>query len=397
MSDRKTPTKSEAMSLSKTADRLSKKSFRRPARLVGAALLLSATCLASAQAQQAYYRGEAEQDGSVVVNLSVIDKLTNGGRTTAPALPSFAAPAYGGNAPSGNGTPLALVPPSASPAPSNSGSGNLAAPPSAMPQSTLLAPGESTEPTAATSAPKPATLPRPTAPASVTPAPMPSVPPPKPSIAATPTPADAPTPAPMPKPATAQVPASVPESTIEAPPAETQPAAETETAMATPETAPAPMPEPTPEPEPAPEPIAAPATPPAPAAAADPSSETAVAAIDLTAVDQTGVARNDDGVSILFASESQDLPGGANAALDEIAATMKSQPDATLKLLGYSEAIGESPSKPRRLSLFRALAVRTYLLKQGIDSRRMTVQALGAKDPETDRPKNRVDIVVSAS
>ncbi|NMM42962.1 OmpA family protein [Rhodospirillaceae bacterium KN72] len=391
MSDRETPIKSEAMSLSKTADRLSKKTFRRPVRLVGAALLLCATGLSSAQAQQAYYRGEAEQDDSVVVNLSVIDKLTNGGRATAPTLPSFAAPAYG-NAPS-SGTPLALFPPSTTAAPSGEGSG-LAAPPSAMPQSTLMTPGASAAPTPASPAPKPATLPKPSAPASVTPAPMPSAPPPKPSVAAAPTPADAPTPAPMPKP----TPTAVPESTIEAPTAETTPA-ETETAMATP--APAPTPEPTPEPapEPAPEPIAAPApsSPPAPAKVADPSSETAVAAIDLTAVDQTGVARNDDGVSILFASESQDLPGGANGALDEIAATMKNQPDATLKLLGYSEAIGESPSKPRRLSLFRALAVRTYLLKQGIDSRRMTVQALGSKDPETDRPKNRVDIVVSAS
>ncbi len=91
------------------------------------------------------------------------------------------------------------------------------------------------------------------------------------------------------------------------------------------------------------------------------------------------------------------MPNEAEAALSELAQRMKANSSLSLKLLGYSEPIGDAESKPRRLSLFRALSVRTYLLKQGIDSRRMTVQALGSKDESADRPKNRVDLILSGA
>lgn len=122
-----------------------------------------------------------------------------------------------------------------------------------------------------------------------------------------------------------------------------------------------------------------------------------MASVDLTAVDSSGVMKNNDGLSVLFSRDSQDLPSAAETALAELAEELKGNESLTLKLLGYSEPIGEAQSKPRRLSLFRALAVRTYLLKQGIDSRRMTVQALGTKDESPDRPKNRVDLIVSGA
>ncbi len=48
------------------------------------------------------------------------------------------------------------------------------------------------------------------------------------------------------------------------------------------------------------------------------------------------------------------------------------------------------PSKARRLSLSRALAVRAFLIDQGVRSTRMDVRALG--DKVQDGPSDRVDI-----
>ncbi|MAO93072.1 MAG: hypothetical protein CMM78_10495 [Rhodospirillaceae bacterium] len=357
------------------------KFWRLSGGTVGLAALMLSTMLTSAQAQQAYFRGEANSNDSVTVNLSVIDKLKGG---PAPLqAPSFATPA----APPVISQTAPPKPMSTKPQPAPAA--GLAPPPSQAPQSTLLvpnAPSGSGNSVAATPPPVPS-LPLPKPAKAATPAPTPASPPPKPQIAAEPAPKPA-----VPQPA----PEAPPASTIEAPqtaavepsPAPAPTATQTEEQAATPAPAsPPPAPAITPEPAPA---QSAPAQ---PAAAEEPQ----VASVDLTAVDSSGVMKNNDGLSVLFSRDSQDLPSAAETALAELAEELKGNESLTLKLLGYSEPIGEAQSKPRRLSLFRALAVRTYLLKQGIDSRRMTVQALGTKDESPDRPKNRVDLIVSGA
>lgn len=359
-------------------------SFKKTARTIGVALLLSGTALPAALAQQAYFRGEAEPDASVIVNLSVIDRLTGGGNAApqsvvpAPTVPAPIVPAPSVNVPS------------------------VAPPPSAAPQSTLL----TTPPQSTLNAPAPAPAPSPAPAPAPVPAPTPAAPPPTPSIAAeppAPTPSPAPTPAPAPAPTeTVEAVEEVEEAAVPTPPPTPTPAP-----APTPTPVPAPPPvaeEPEPEaaeeevateiePPPAPEPT--PEPPPPAVTETEAEEEAQVASVDLTAVDQEGIAQNSDGLSVLFKQESQDLPGAAEAALNELAQSMKNDETITLKLLGYSEPAGEAQSKPRRLSLFRALAVRTFLLKQGIDSRRMTVQALGAKDTGDGRPPNRVDVIVA--
>ncbi|MEQ8828825.1 MAG: OmpA family protein [Alphaproteobacteria bacterium] len=370
----------------------SKLRMRRAAAALGlSAVLLGATAL-TATAQQAYFRGEAEPDASVIVNLSVIDRLTGGGQT-----PSAMSPAPG------NPMPLTLPTRPAAPqvqpvAPQAAAPVKVAPPPSAAPQSTLLV-----DPS--TGGTKPA-APAPTAPA-------PTAPPPKPALAAQPAPLPKPTPAPppatetntasipaptpAPKPAPAAAPAPPPPPPAPpAPQAETPPLPPTPAPSSSDITPPPPPPAATAAPEPAP----APAPPPAPAPAAPAETESAtetpqVASVDLTAVDRAGVETNNDGISVLFTKDSQDLPKAAEDALTELAQRVKANEAITVKLLGYSEPIGEAQSKPRRLALFRALAVRTFLLKQGIDSRRMTVQALGTKDPYEGRAPNRVDLIVA--
>jgi outer membrane protein OmpA-like peptidoglycan-associated protein len=94
---------------------------------------------------------------------------------------------------------------------------------------------------------------------------------------------------------------------------------------------------------------------------------------------------------IPFAAKVTTLPGGANAALARLSDRMKKNEDLRIQLMGYAGG-GSSASQNRRTSLFRALAIRTHLMKQGIRSTRMVVQALG--DRAGDGAKNRVDVVV---
>ena len=72
-------------------------------------------------------------------------------------------------------------------------------------------------------------------------------------------------------------------------------------------------------------------------------------------------------------------------------------PDATsYTVTAYAAGAPEDPSTPRRLSLSRALTVRSVLISQGIPSVRIFVKAFGPASPGfTDGPADRADIVVA--
>ncbi len=101
-----------------------------------------------------------------------------------------------------------------------------------------------------------------------------------------------------------------------------------------------------------------------------------------------------DGNHILigFASGSSELPESAKGPLAELAQRMKKEGNLRIQLKGYAAGTGTSPSQARRMSLFRALTVRTHLMKQGVRSTRMDVRALGNKID--GGPPERVDVVV---
>jgi outer membrane protein OmpA-like peptidoglycan-associated protein len=65
----------------------------------------------------------------------------------------------------------------------------------------------------------------------------------------------------------------------------------------------------------------------------------------------------------------------------------------TLRLLiaAFAEPADETPASARRISLSRALSVRTYLMDHGIDSGRIDVRANGDKTDKS--PIDRVDLV----
>jgi outer membrane protein OmpA-like peptidoglycan-associated protein len=102
----------------------------------------------------------------------------------------------------------------------------------------------------------------------------------------------------------------------------------------------------------------------------------------------------DDGqlYRIPFGLTSPEISEAGQKHLDELAQRMKKDGALRLQLLGYAGSAEDSASKARRTSLFRALSVRTYLMKQGIRSTRMDVRALGNL-AEGGAP-DRVDAVI---
>ncbi|MCK6452226.1 MAG: OmpA family protein, partial [Alphaproteobacteria bacterium] len=96
---------------------------------------------------------------------------------------------------------------------------------------------------------------------------------------------------------------------------------------------------------------------------------------------------------VAFLSGSSDLPESAKGSLKAIADQMNRDADMRIQLLAFAGAKEDTASQARRLSLFRALAVRSFLIEHGIRSTRMDVRALGNK--VDDEPSDRVDVVIA--
>ena len=121
-----------------------------------------------------------------------------------------------------------------------------------------------------------------------------------------------------------------------------------------------------------------------------PVASTQIAALDPTVV----LEENNKLVSIRFAVGSEDLPAAAQSALDRLVEKLLGDDEQRVQLKGYAvQDDGGSVNQARRLSLFRALKVRSYLIKKGVRSTRMDVRALGGQKKSEDNP-NRVDVVL---
>jgi outer membrane protein OmpA-like peptidoglycan-associated protein len=135
-------------------------------------------------------------------------------------------------------------------------------------------------------------------------------------------------------------------------------------------------------------------TKPVPKSAAAPVKAAAKPQIKPQAKRQQLAALTPSGDSLLqvrFRAGSSALTRGDEDLLktmaDKVAAT-----EARLQLKAYAEGSGNDTSKARRLSLSRALAVRSFLIENGLRSTRIDVRALGiARDGGAP---DRVDILL---
>ncbi len=199
------------------------------------------------------------------------------------------------------------------------------------------------------------------------------------------------------EPAPRQVAASEPEPAPEPEPitvAMAEATAKIEPAEAPPEPPPEPVSADPVVPEPAAsEPAAAepgPAEPSAPAATTEPAAETVVAAIDPSDLPQGP----GDTMRIAFPPGDAELPAEATGPLGAVSALLQTDDSLRLQLRAYAGGDANSASQARRLSLSRALAVRSFFIEQGVRSTRIDVRALGNR--VEDGPSDRVDVNLMA-
>ena len=98
--------------------------------------------------------------------------------------------------------------------------------------------------------------------------------------------------------------------------------------------------------------------------------------------------------AISFGAALATVSASQKRVLDSVAAQMKSAQNQRLQLMAYAGEDNLSASKARRLSLSRALAVRSYLISKGVRSTRIDVRALGNKLPDGGGTPSRVDLRV---
>ena len=110
-----------------------------------------------------------------------------------------------------------------------------------------------------------------------------------------------------------------------------------------------------------------------------------------------GVVRTKGGMRITFGTGSADLNPETAAALKALA--QATPPDrTTFDVAAHAAGTPDDPSTARRLSLSRALAVRSELIQSGVPSPRIYVRALGASvPPPAGVTPDRVDIAVTVA
>lgn len=104
-----------------------------------------------------------------------------------------------------------------------------------------------------------------------------------------------------------------------------------------------------------------------------------------------------DGLRVTFGAGSADLNPETEAALETLAKSTHPPDEATFSVTAYAAGTPDDPSTARRLSLSRALAVRSVLIHAGVASPRIYVRALGASVPSPGVSPDRVDVAVTVT
>lgn len=82
-------------------------------------------------------------------------------------------------------------------------------------------------------------------------------------------------------------------------------------------------------------------------------------------------------VKLGFSGDGTELSASAKKELDGLATTMQSNQESRLAIRAYASAEDEQKVLARRVALARGLAVRAYLIDQGVNALRINVQSLG--------------------
>ncbi len=103
-------------------------------------------------------------------------------------------------------------------------------------------------------------------------------------------------------------------------------------------------------------------------------------------------ARAKADLSVVFKSTETTVPLAVKPELDGLVKKLKSDEKLRVTLMAYASSTNDQAVTARRVSLSRALAVRAYLIDQGVSNLRISVQAEGDKNPGGEA--DRVDMVL---
>jgi outer membrane protein OmpA-like peptidoglycan-associated protein len=133
-----------------------------------------------------------------------------------------------------------------------------------------------------------------------------------------------------------------------------------------------------------------PVTPPPPAAGAQPPPPPPVSDKATTAAAPTTT-----GLRLTFAPGESDLSPDSSASIKQLTQAAPPGDSTTFNVLAYAPGKADDPSSARRVSLSRAMAVRSALVADGVQSARIFVRALG--EQYGDGPPDRVDLSVTGA
>jgi outer membrane protein OmpA-like peptidoglycan-associated protein len=142
------------------------------------------------------------------------------------------------------------------------------------------------------------------------------------------------------------------------------------------------LPAPTPE-----QPAAPPA---ATTPAAPPAEATGMQALNVLIEGTDTLPQNFVLEGLEFRFNSTELEPSTAAILDDVAASLKAHPTATIQIEGHTDSRG-NPEVNRQVSTARAQAAKDYMVDQGVESDRIEAVGHGAERPvaDNDTPEGR--------
>ncbi|MCU0985935.1 MAG: hypothetical protein MUC89_13500 [Acetobacteraceae bacterium] len=143
--------------------------------------------------------------------------------------------------------------------------------------------------------------------------------------------------------------------------------------------------------------MAAPAPPPAPAAAPPPAAApapTPAAPAVVAAATQAAPRAAASSLRLGFTGPQIELAPAERQRVLGFAASVPDDDQVRITVNAYASGEADDPSRARRTSLSRALAVRAALMEGGVRSTRIDVRALGLA--AGDGPADRVDILAGS-